>query len=148
MRAFLGVDPGASGASVIVLDGEPPKFVYHSETEAEISNWYELILRKHYPVYAMIEKVSAMPKQGVSSTFKFGQSFGFLRGLLTAHKIPFELVSPVKWQNALQCRTGGDKNITKAKASQLCPSIKWTHKTADAYLLAEYARRFGGWKNV
>lgn len=144
MNAYLGVDPGVSGSSFLILQDEHPRFVYHSETEKDISDWYAA-MADQYQIVAMLEKVQAMPKQGVSSTFKFGQSFGFLRGLLTAHQIPFELVSPQRWQKQLQCQTGGDKNITKALAQRLLPSFKFTHKTADAFLLAQYARRYGAW---
>jgi Holliday junction resolvasome RuvABC endonuclease subunit len=148
MRCYLGVDPGMSGASVLVIPDENfLRFVYHSETEADISSWYSGIVEK-YEIVAMLEKVSAMPKQGVTSTFKFGQSFGFLRGLLTAHQIPFEFVSPQRWQKALQCQTGGDKNVTKAAAQRLMPGFKFTHKTADAFLLAKYAQKFGIWREA
>ena len=85
-----------------------------------------------------------MPKQGVASTFKFGQSFGFLQGILIAAEIPFELVTPQKWQRYLGCRTKGDKNITKARAQELFPDIKCTHAVSDALLIAEYGRRVRG----
>ena len=82
-----------------------------------------------------------MPKQGVSSTFKFGVGFGFLVGCLTALKIPFEFVTLQKWQKALSCQSHGDKNVTKQKAQQLFPQIKVIHANADALLIAEYGRR-------
>lgn len=144
MRAFLGVDPGMSGASFLCIEDEHPRFALHCETERDISDWYAAMVGQ-YEIVAMLEKVNAMPKQGVSSTFKFGQSFGFLRGLLTAHQIPFELVSPQRWQKQMQCQTKGDKNVTKAMAQRLMPSFKFTHKTADAFLLAQYAKKFGIW---
>ena len=100
--------------------------------------------RDGYPdnqIFAMLENVHSMPKQGVSSSFKFGQHFGFLRGILTAQGIPFELVTPQKWQKAMGCLTKGDKNISKAAAQRLFPRIKMTHAFADSILIAEYARR-------
>ena len=60
-------------------------------------------------VFGVIEKVNAMPKQGVSSTFKFGTSFGFCQGMLVAAGIRFEFATPQKWQKSLDCRSGGDK---------------------------------------
>jgi len=78
----------------------------------------------------------------VSSTFKFGQSYGFLRGVLIASEIRFVEVRPQEWQKAMGCLSRGDKNVTKAKAQQLWPAQKITHATADALLLAEYFRRF------
>ena len=144
MSIFLGIDPGNSGAIAClnndgtILDWCPlePK----KRTERDISDWLSSVTSGDF-AKAMIEKVSAMPGQGVASTFKFGKSYGFLIGLLTAHGIPYETVTPAKWQQAMQCRTGGDKNITKAAAQRLWPHYKFTHANADAMLLAEYARR-------
>lgn len=141
---FIGVDPGMSGA-IAVLDQERNcGFVKNSTTESDLSSWLRLQFscsNTYDGSFAYIERVSAMPKQGVSSTFKFGQSYGFLRGLLIAHRVPFEEVSPRKWQSAMGCLSGGDKNVTKARAQQLFPQVKVTHAIADALLLAEYCRR-------
>jgi hypothetical protein len=92
-------------------------------------------------VKAYIEGVNAMPGQGVVSTFKFGMNYGLWQGILVALKIPFERVYPLKWQTAMSCRTGGNKNISKARAQELFPRIKVTHAIADALLIAEYGRR-------
>jgi len=89
-----------------------------------------------------------MPKQGVSSTFKFGRGYGFLRGCLVALGIPFEDVTPQTWMRALNVPPRR-KNETKAQfkqrlrgvAQQLFPSEKITLATADALLIAEYCRR-------
>lgn len=108
------------------------------ETERDILDWF----RKHGCLStAMLEKVHAMPKQGVSSTFKFGVGYGGLRMALTAMAIPFDEVTPQRWQKEMGCLTGGDKNISKRKAEDLFPNIRITHAIADALLIAEYARR-------
>jgi Holliday junction resolvasome RuvABC endonuclease subunit len=144
---YIGVDPGMSGAIVVLRDGRA-SFVKNSETPHDIAHFLRVWLADMdtlgIPYYALIERVNAMPKQGVSSTFKFGQSYGMLRGFLVALSIPFEEVSPVKWQTAMGCRTGGDKNISKARAQQLFPNIKVTHAIADALLIAEHCRRVVG----
>lgn len=141
---YLGVDPGASGA-IVAIDGDEIVHARNDWTERDVSDWLDNLKMSHEfdapLLHATLEQVSAMPKQGVSSTFKFGMSYGFLRGLLIAHQIPFETVTPVKWQQVMRCRSRGDKNITKARAQELFPSHKWTHRTADAVLLAEYGRR-------
>jgi hypothetical protein len=98
------------------------------------------------PRFAYLEQCSAMPWQGRNrrgsvANFLVGYSYGFLRGLLIAFKIPFETVRPAKWQRALGCLSHGDKNVTKAKAQELFPSIKCTHAISDALLIAEYGRR-------
>jgi crossover junction endodeoxyribonuclease RuvC len=90
---------------------------------------------------AAIEQVHAMPKQGVASSFKFGQSYGFLRAMLIAFGIRFESVTPGKWQRELGCLSRGRKNVTKAKAQETFPGVKCTHAISDALLLAAYARR-------
>lgn len=61
--------------------------------------------------------------------------------LLASQSVPFEEVTPAKWQGALGCRSKGDKNVTKRKAQELFPEVKMTHAIADAYLLAEYCRQ-------
>lgn len=141
MSVFIGVDPGASGA-IAVLD-EDGKFIdVFKAGDAEMDVVRNMARHEHYKMRAMIERVHSMPKQGVASSFKFGQSYGFLRGILTANLIPFEEVQPAKWQRAMGCRTKGDKNVTKQKAGQLFPSVKVAHWNADALLIAEYCRRF------
>ena len=143
MKYFLGVDPGANGAAVIIDSAGDFLFtqiLFYKSTEGEIAEWFLNHAAKKCS-RAMLEKVSAMPKQGVSSTFKFGQNYGFLRGCLMCSKIPFDDSSPQRWQKAMGCMTAGDKNVTKAKAQQLFPRDRITHANADALLIAEYCRR-------
>lgn len=150
---YIGIDPGVSGG-IAVLDARPGKVIATykmPETPADL-----LDLLKEYdprvlgePVRAMLERVNAgvfgqgkAGRMGVTSAFTFGRGVGYLQMALLAAYIPTDEVSPVKWQNALGCRTGGDKNVSKARAQQLFSTIKITHATADALLLAEYGRRF------
>lgn len=135
---YLGIDPGKSGAIAAIYKDESLDWVLLSETEHDVARWLE---EHSDESFAILEQVSAMPKQGVSSTFKFGTSYGFLRGLLVAFAIPFETVTPVKWQTAMKCRSGGDKNVTKGAAQRLFPVLKITHANADAILLAEFCKR-------
>jgi crossover junction endodeoxyribonuclease RuvC len=139
MKIVLGVDPGLSGgAALLSMDR---KFVqvmaFAKLTTTEIADW----ITKYKIDHAFLEGVNAMPKQGVSSTFKFGTNYGFWQGILAANKIPFERVYPLKWQTYLNCRTGGNKNISKARAQELFPDLTITHALADALLIAEYGRR-------
>jgi hypothetical protein len=137
---FFGIDPGGSGAiTAIWPDGEPAtQFCKLKETGHDIVDYLKQFDLSNS--HAVIESVHAMPKQGVSSTFAFGKSFGFCLGVLSALEIPFLLVTPLKWQNAMGCRTRGDKNISKAAAQQRWPKLKITHANADSLLLAEYGR--------
>ena len=140
---MLGIDPGYSGCVVSLHreTGEVDGLINLSETPHDIAEFVRarsLSIDKAY-----LEKVGAMPRQGVSSTFKFGTSYGFCLGLLTSLLVPFEEVTPAKWQQVMKCRSGGDKKITKAAAQRLFPRMKVTHKNADALLIAEYGRREG-----
>lgn len=140
---YIGIDPGKNGGIAIIMNGRI-EAVKMPNTEKEI---YEQL--KNYKAYGkikmcLLEKVHSMPQQGVKSTFTFGQHYGFLRGCLIALGIPFDDISPNKWQRKLNCLTKGDKNITKQKAQQLYPILKITHYTADAVLIAHYAKYFYG----
>lgn len=143
----IGVDPGKSGAIAWIDEaGAAGSEKLANMTDRDV---FELLLDLRLAgnpqrVRALLEEVHAMPRQGVSSTFKFGVSFGGLRMALTAASIPFELVTPAKWQQAMRCRSHGDKNITKARAQELFPGVKVTHANADALLLAELCRRASG----
>lgn len=138
---ILGIDPGSSGGITSLQPDSDPviKTFKLSTTERDIADFLGERSCAHF--FAYIEKVHAFPKQGVSGVFTFGQSYGFLRGCLIALEIPFEEVSPRKWQSAMGCLSGGVKNVTKALAQQLFPAITVTHAIADSILLAEYGRR-------
>lgn len=136
---ILGIDPGKSGGFSAIRVNSTLIFyeAFSHHTPHDIIRFL-----KQYPIKkAYIEQVSAMPKQGVVSVFTFGQNYGWWQGILTALEIPFERVSPLKWQTVMRCRTGGNKNISKARAQELFPSVKITHAVADALLIAEYGRR-------
>lgn len=137
---YLGIDPGADGAIAAVrVDGSLFSVCRLKETERDVWQWLEGVATQ--VSFAFLERVSSMPGQGVASSFKFGASFGMCRGFLVAAGVAFELVTPAKWQGKLSCRSGGDKRVTKARAQELFPSVTVTHATADAMLIAEYARR-------
>ena len=139
--AYLGVDPGASGGIAMVRIGQAEAWGIKGLTERDLSDLFEHIKRVYAPEVATIEKAWAMPKQGVASSFKFGLNYGFLRGMLCAHRFRFTEITSHKWQRKLECLTKGDKNVSKRRAQQLFPELKITHATADALLIAEYGRR-------
>lgn len=155
-KCWIGVDPGASGAVVgITEDGDIRQIRFGKATQQEIWSFLES-LSFEYQCFATIEHVGAMPGQGVSSMFSFGMSTGFIHGLLTAARIPFELRVSRSWQKALgitprfkpkKGEPGTEetkpefKKRLKQKAEQLFPKEKITTDTADAYLISEYTRR-------
>lgn len=143
-KYYLGVDPGSSGGvGLIPVNPDDDPICYPlPETEHDTAE----LLRELAPSVriACIENVHAMPKQGVSSTFKFGRNVGLLRGILAALQIPFREVSPAVWQRALSCLSSGNKNITKSRAQQLFPKLKITHKVADGLLIGYWLKQQEG----
>lgn len=140
---YIGIDPGKSGAlAVISDDGSVSVVPFDPDT-------YQATLRyAPGPTRAVLEHVTAMPKQGVTSMFNFGQNFGYIKGLLEAFEIPYELVRPQKWKKEFGIT--GDKNSSIEVCKRLFPSVplrrtercrKDDDGMAEALLMAEYARR-------
>lgn len=145
MIYYLGIDPGKSGAMAVIFEITGEKMIIpYGERE------YINLLRKlsGHEVKTCLEHVTAMPKQGVTSMFNFGVNFGYIRGLLEAYSIPYELVRPQKWKKEFSIT--GDKNSSLDVCRRLFPdvSLRRTDKCrkdddgmAEALLMAEYARR-------
>lgn len=150
---YIGIDPGKNGGmSVIqVLEGKQIIEVFpYSE-----DNLIVFLRRCHNSnflgggdIKCVLEKVNAMPGQGVVSMFNFGQNYGFIQGVLKAYNIPFELVPPQKWKKEFSVTS--DKNTSIEVAKRLFPQVnlkasercKKDHDgMAEALLMAEYARR-------
>lgn len=141
----IGIDPGKDGAMAILAPNETYVIPF-SETEYIKELGY--IDTEHYKVFCILEHVGAMPGQGSVSMFNFGANFGFIRGLLSANQIPYELVRPQKWKKAFSCTS--DKNTSIEVAKRLFPNIdlrrtpkcKGPHDgICEALLMAEYGRR-------
>jgi Holliday junction resolvasome RuvABC endonuclease subunit len=145
MKSIIGIDPGKSGGIAWISERGPCV----EKMPETLQDLWELVRDISYgfpygsnnQLIAYIEQVASSPQQGVKSAFTFGNGFGHLEMALTARSIPFVRVRPQVWQKALGCMSGGDKNKTKARAQELFPSLKITHATADALLIAEYGRR-------
>ncbi len=140
MTSILGIDPGASGGIALLSDDAPQAWKM-PDTERDIYDLLAEYSREYGPGHAYLEAVHAMPKQGLSSTWKFAQNYGFLRGCLIALEIPFETVTPRKWQQAMGCLTHGDKNVSKRRSQELFPHLRITHATADSLLIATFGQR-------
>ncbi len=138
MKAFIGCDPGQSGGISVI---SPYGTYAHNMPATERDLWDLVVDLKQWKdctVEAAIEKVHAMPGQGVTSMFNFGKGYGALRMALIGAGIPFRDVTPQAWQKAMGCMTKGDKNVSKSMAQQLFPGIKITHATADSLLIAKW----------
>jgi crossover junction endodeoxyribonuclease RuvC len=145
MKVYLGVDPGlAGGFAAITADATVLTMRKMPHEPAAIVDFL-LWLRRQAgdDIRAALEFVRSSPQQGVASAFTFGRGYGRLETALHACRITFDEVHPLRWQRLLDCRSGGDKNITKRRAIELFPEQAVTHANADALLLAEYRRRFG-----
>ena len=145
---FVGIDPGKSGAMAIIGTGQNPfiRVVPYGDRD------YAEVLRYHgeYDTFGgcVVERVNAMPGQGVTSMFSFGENYGFIQGLLTAFNVPYELVRPAKWKKEFGVTS--DKNTSISVAKRLFPNAslfrtercrKEDDGIAEALLIAEYARR-------
>lgn len=137
MPSVMGIDPGQGGGLALV--GDKLWAIPMPQTLMDV--WNEIVSWNKDVKKAYIENVHSMRGWGISSAGKFMRSFGNLEAFLTAAGIPFEYVTPGVWQRSLGCLSKGKKNVTKAKAQQLYPNLKWTHATADAALIATYGLR-------
>jgi hypothetical protein len=142
---IMGADPGASGAVAFYFPSTPDRISVHDvplmDGEIDGAALASLIAQLK-PSLAMIERVNAMPKQGVSSTFNFGMAFGTLKGVVSALHIPTYLVTPGRWKKHF--RLTADKEEARALAIRMWPSSehfrrKKDHGRAEAALLAKYA---------
>lgn len=136
---YIGIDPGKSG-SIAFIQENTAWTIPNDSTHKDLMEAFHDASMVGQIRFGLIERVSASPQMGTVSAFSFGQSYGSLEMLLTCASVPFERITPVKWQDAMKCRTGGNKNISKARAQELFPTIKVTHKNADALLLAKLAQ--------
>lgn len=146
MGYWIGIDPGMSGGMAAVNEDGATAEKFVSPQLA--MSWLEGLDGDSFVnsgiEAVIVERVHSMPKQGVSSTFKFGFNAGQWDGLLTGLGFQPVYVQPAVWQKYMGCRTKGDKRITREAAQKLYPGLKVTHATADALLIATYGSRFYG----
>lgn len=146
---FIGIDAGITGAVAILRDGQfravhdMPLCTKGTGRREVNAPALARMLSNHQPhsIIAGIEKVSAMPGQGVSSTFSFGDSFGVARGVCGALLIPVQYVVPATWKRAFGL-IGAEKDASRGVAAALFPEadlrLKKHHNRADALLVAYF----------
>ena len=130
---IIGIDPGISGSICFLEDGiikdvlEMPtmtegkknkKQVNGSQIFNEISSQIKTYEKKDIKV--VIEQVSAMPGQGVTSMFNFGQSFGILKGICSAMQLPIYFVRPAKWKKYFNL-INSEKDASRTRAIEIFP---------------------------
>ena len=144
----LGIDPGATGAIVLLEDGQPiewaemPVNKIGSTTRVNAAALTDFIA-SCCCTHVYVEAVHSMPKQGVASSFNFGHNVGTVMGVLGAMGLPHTLVTPQAWKKAMGL-IGTDKDAARARAIQLWPKWRDLDKKgkgqalADAALIARY----------
>ena len=153
---IIGIDPGISGAICFFEDGQVkeiidmPVMADGKKNKRQINGpqTYNEILKRinNYPIkdiIVVIEQVSAMPGQGVTSMFNFGQSFGVLKGICSAMQLPMHFVRPAKWKKFFNL-INAEKDASRTKAIEIFPYIspqlskKKDANKADAALIASF----------
>ena len=142
----LGIDPGQSGGLCLIqyrgLKAKVVAAIKMPETETDLAKFLRGIKKKGIETTVYLELVQGMPNQAHVATWKFGQNYGMIRGMLAALKFRREFVRPQAWQKEMKCLSKGDKNVTKRRAQELfIVPFNITHALADAMLIAEYGRR-------
>ena len=153
---IIGIDPGISGAisffenggvkEVIemptMVDGKKnKKQVNGNQVYNEFRNRIQKIPREK--IYVVVEQVSAMPGQGVTSMFNFGQSFGVIKGICSAMQLPIIFVRPAKWKKYFNL-INTEKDASRTKVIEIFPYIstklskKKDANKADAILIASF----------
>ena len=153
---IIGIDPGISGSICFLEDGiindvlEMPTMTEGKKNKKQVNGsqiFNEISLRiKTYEkknIKVVIEQVSAMPGQGVTSMFNFGQSFGILKGICSAMQLPIYFVRPAKWKKYFNL-INSEKDASRTRAIEIFPyfssnlSKKKDSNKADAILIASY----------
>lgn len=144
-RYIMGVDPGLTGA-IAFWSPDNPHHVTAEDIpvvggEIDVDTLRDRI-KQMAPTEAVIERVASMPKQGVSSMFKFGAAYGALRATVACLNIPCRLVTPPVWKKHYRL-IGKDKEASRALAIQYWPGMgcfsrKKDHGRAEAALLARW----------
>jgi len=141
-RCIVGIDPGVTGGIAFLWpDGQVAVIDIPSvDGEIDVAQFADQI-RLMGPRAAIVERASARPGQGVSSTFRFGAAYGALRGTLAALGVPQHIVSPAKWKKHFALTANKEKS--RALAIRLWPSCdafrrKKDHGRAEAALIARY----------
>lgn len=153
----LGIDPGMSGAIAIIdvrkglvdaIDMPTVEIKVGKAMKRRVAPEVIASELRCYAPYAVafIEKVSAMPGQGVSSMFAFGEAYGLVRGVLAGMGIPITTVTPAVWTKAM--RVAGGKDGSRQRAMELWPDKAGLFKRvkddgrADSALIAKWGIEF------
>lgn len=146
-----GIDPGLSGAVAFLRPDarHPPNRLAVFDAPLVGGEFdgvaFAKMLAERLPDMVAIEHAFSRPGQGVSSTFKFGRTFGQALGVIQALGVPYELVSPSVWKKFFKISAASPKDASRLVCKRLYPSadipLKKHHGRAEAILIADYAWR-------
>ena len=152
---IIGIDPGISGSICFFEDGkileviEMPVMTEGKKNKKQVNGaqiyneFLKRINNKGDQTRVVIEQVSAMPGQGVTSMFNFGQSYGILKGICSAMQLPMFFVRPTKWKKYFNL-INSQKDASRTRAIEIFPyfssqlSKKKDANKADAILIASF----------
>ena len=153
---IIGIDPGVSGSICFLSDGkildviEMPVMNEGKKNKKQVNGAqiYNEITKKinispETKTRVVIEHVTAMPGQGVTSMFNFGQSFGILKGICSAMRLPMFFVRPAKWKKYYNL-INSEKDASRTRAIEIFPNFssqlskKKDSNKADAILIASF----------
>lgn len=147
---YGGVDPGKKGGFSLI-DGETMEAETHAWDDAAFVQRMQELQNSGKQCVVCVEKVGAMPGQGIAGMFRFGQSFGFITGVLAALDIPFQLIPPQTWKKEFSL-IHQEKSKSIETAQRLFPGVnlippgcrKPSDGCGESLLMAAYAmRKFG-----
>ena len=151
---IIGIDPGINGA-ISIIENKKIIEVYDTPTMidgkknkrqingAQVTNIFKERLNGEKEVVVVVEHVNAMPGQGVTSMFNFGQSFGVIKGICASLNLPIYFVRPAKWKKHFNL-IKTNKDASRTKVIEAYPEIssklhrKKDSNRADAILIALY----------
>ena len=153
---IIGIDPGISGAICFFENGkiidviEMPSMSEGKKNKKQVNGnqlfneiKYRISEIKDGHICAVVEHVTAMPGQGVTSMFNFGQSFGVIKGICSAMQLPIHFVRPTKWKKYFNL-INTSKDASRSRAIEIFPKVsdklkrKKDSNKADAILIASY----------
>ena len=151
---IIGIDPGLSGA-IAVLENNKVIKIFDIPVMSEgkknkrqlnsalLVNLLKENIQKDEDVTVVVEQVNAMPGQGVTSMFNFGQTFGALKGICAALELPIFFVRPSKWKKHFEL-INSSKDASRTKAIEMYPKLssqlskKKDVNKSDAILIAKF----------
>lgn len=147
---YIGIDVGKKGSIAVIFEDNIEVYPYSDDKLMYIcSKAKALKITQKEQTFCIVEKVGAMPGQGVTSMFNFGKSFGYILGVLEANKMPYQLVTPQIWKKEFNLLKK-DKAESIKVCKRLYPTIsllpterctKESDGMAEALLICTYGKR-------